>query len=149
MNIKNTPSLLLGALLACLAGCASPDSPDHVVDAVFPSPLPFGPPGAPLIIGPFTENLHNLIAHYVDPEMSYEAGLRADLAKPGQDKPSRTWDHWNAESITPRVGRFLLNYDSDRDGPSIWNKWGKDRENIMETFNRMVFHKNSDNPFQN
>ena len=149
MNTKNNASLLLGALLAFLPGCASPDSPECVVDALFPSPLPFGPPGAPLIIGPFAANAHNLIARELGlEEKSYEEKLRAALPKPGQDTPSHKWDHWNAASITPSMERFFLNYDSDDDGHSVWNKVKRDGENGGATFIRMFFHTNSDNPFQ-
>jgi hypothetical protein len=149
MNTKNNASLLLGALLAFLPGCASPNSPDNVVDAFFPSPLPFGPPGAPLVLGPFAENVHNLVTRELGlDEKSYEEELRDALPEPGEDTPSLAWDHWNAESVTPRAGRFFFNYDSDRDGPSMLNKWREDRGDAMETLRRMIFHKNSDNPFQ-
>jgi len=145
MNIKNTPSLLLGALLACLAGCASPNSPDNVVDAVFPSP----PPEAPLVLGPLAANVHDLVAELIGlDEKSYEEKLRAALPKPGQDTPSHKWDHWNAASITPSMERFLLNYDSDEDGHSVWNKIKRDGESAAGTLKRMFFHTNSDNPFQ-
>ena len=61
--------------------------------------------------------------------------------------PSRAWDHWNADSVPPRVERFLLGYDSDKDG-SYATKLKADTKHVGTILQRAIFHTNPDNPFQ-
>ena len=62
--------------------------------------------------------------------------------------PNRSWDHWNAESIPPRVDRFFLGYDSDKDG-AYSDKLASDFAHVRKTCQRFFLNYNSDNPFQN
>ncbi len=62
--------------------------------------------------------------------------------------PSRTWDHWNARSVPPRVDRFFLGYDADRDG-AYTDKLLADYAHVRKTCQRIFFSYNPDNPFQN
>lgn len=62
--------------------------------------------------------------------------------------PSRAWDHWNAASVPPRVERFFLSYDPDRDG-AYTDKLKADAGHVNKTLQRAFFGKNQDNPFQN
>ena len=62
--------------------------------------------------------------------------------------PNRSWDHWNADSIPPRVDRFFLGYDSDRDG-AYSDKLKADFAHVRKTCQRVFLNYNSDNPFQN
>ncbi len=61
--------------------------------------------------------------------------------------PNRSWDHWNAASIAPRIDRFFLGYDSDIDG-SFSNKLSNDFAHVRKTCARVFLHHNEDNPFQ-
>ena len=65
-------------------------------------------------------------------------------SKPG---PSRSWDHWNASSVPPRVGRFWLGYDSDIHG-SYFDKLSTDLSHVRKTCQRFFLNRNEDNPFQ-
>lgn len=65
-----------------------------------------------------------------------------------EPEPNRIWDHWNADSIPPRVDRFFLGYDSDVDG-SYANKLGTDLGHIRKTCQRIFLNRNEENPFQN
>jgi hypothetical protein len=67
-----------------------------------------------------------------------------DSTAPG---PNRIWDHWNADSIPPRVDRFFLGYDSDYDG-SYHDKLSEDWNHVRKTCQRMFLNRNEDNPFQ-
>ena len=60
---------------------------------------------------------------------------------------SDTWDHWNASSVPPRIERFFLSYDPDRDG-SYMEKLGTDLKHVRKLGNRIFLHRNTDNPFQ-
>ena len=75
------------------------------------------------------------------------------VAKGGVDSshqtPNRIRDHWNAESVPPRLERFFFGYDSNIDGPHIINKWKDDQAHVGRTLKRMFFNHNKDNPFQN
>jgi hypothetical protein len=140
MNTKNYSSLLFGALLALLPACSSPDGPACLVDAVFPSPAP----PAPLVIGPFVANVHRLLA---GEEQTYKEQLLDDLVPSDKDKPSLAWDHWNARSISPRMGRFFLNYDSDIDGAKLSTKLTEDRHETYRILVRLFLNNNPGNPF--
>ena len=61
--------------------------------------------------------------------------------------PNRIWDHWNSESIPPRVDRFFLGYDSDEDG-AYSDKLAADFAHVRKTSQRVFLNYNSDNPFQ-
>ncbi len=61
--------------------------------------------------------------------------------------PSQAWDHWNAASVPPRVERFFLGYDSDKDGPYV-DKLKADTEHVGQFMQRAFLNRNTDNPFQ-
>ena len=67
-----------------------------------------------------------------------------DFSEPG---PNRSWDHWNADSIPPRVDRFFLGYDSDIHG-SYGDKFAADFAHVRKTCQRIFLNRNEDNPFQ-
>ncbi len=54
-------------------------------------------------------------------------------------------DHWNADSIAPRMARFFLGYDSSRDGDWRDFTW-ENKQSINLTLRRHFFHHNPDNP---
>ncbi len=54
-------------------------------------------------------------------------------------------DHWNADSIAPRAGRFFLGYDSQKDGNYREFAWER-KQDINLTLRRHLFHHNPDNP---
>jgi len=62
--------------------------------------------------------------------------------------PNRNWDHWNVDSIPPRVDRFFLGgYDSDIHG-SYADKFSADMAHVRKTCKRIFLNHNEDNPFQ-
>ena len=76
-------------------------------------------------------------------------GLLLSLLPSCQSNPlaSDTWDHWNPSSVPPRIERFFLSYDPDRDG-SYADKLGEDINHVRQIGNRIFLHRNPDNPFQ-
>ncbi|MDA1265048.1 MAG: hypothetical protein O2816_08215 [Planctomycetota bacterium] len=54
-------------------------------------------------------------------------------------------DHWNADSIAPRAGRFFLGYDAQKDGDYRDFAWER-KQHINLTLRRHLFHHNPDNP---
>ena len=54
-------------------------------------------------------------------------------------------DHWNADSVAPRAGRFFLGYDAGRDGDYRDFAWER-KQDINLTLRRHLFHHNPDNP---
>ncbi|MCP3919858.1 MAG: hypothetical protein GY711_30360 [bacterium] len=54
-------------------------------------------------------------------------------------------DHWNAKSIPPRAGRFLLGYNAEKDGDYRDFAWAR-KQNINTTMRRHLLHHNPDNP---
>lgn len=134
----HTP-LLLALLLALLPSCVSI------------TPFEEGPAVNFGLHAPFPPAPYWPLAMLVDE--SNMDGPDYIVAKGGVDSshqtPNRIWDHWNAESVPPRVVRFFFGYDSNIDGPHIINKWKDDGAHVNRTLKRMFFHHNEDNPFQN
>ncbi len=54
-------------------------------------------------------------------------------------------DHWNTHSIAPRVSRYFLGYDAERDGDYRDFAWGR-KQDINLTLRRHLFNHNPDNP---
>ena len=76
-------------------------------------------------------------------------GLLLSLLPSCQSKPiaSDAWDHWNPSSVPPRIERFFLSYDPDRDG-AYTEKLGEDINHVRQIGNRVFLHRNTENPFQ-
>ena len=76
-------------------------------------------------------------------------GLLLSLLPSCQSDPtaSVTWDHWNPSSVPPRIERFFLSYDPDRDG-AYTEKLSGDINHVRKIGNRVFLHRNTDNPFQ-
>lgn len=55
-------------------------------------------------------------------------------------------DHWNARSTAPRVGRFFLGYDPERDGTSYRDFAWERKQAINMTVRRHFFNHDPDNP---
>ncbi|MFT5052620.1 MAG: hypothetical protein ACI8QZ_004056 [Chlamydiales bacterium] len=53
--------------------------------------------------------------------------------------------HWEAESTVPRVSRFFLGYNAERDGEYLDFAWHR-RQNVQKTMMRHFMNINSDNP---
>lgn len=61
--------------------------------------------------------------------------------------PSKANDHWNNESIAPRVARVMLGYDPDVNGSYRDYQW-ENKLHISKTLQRHLLNWNPDNPFQ-
>ncbi len=56
-------------------------------------------------------------------------------------------DHWSQRSVAPRVSRFFLGYDAERDGDYRDFQW-KRKQDINLTIRRHLLNHNPDNPHQ-
>lgn len=74
------------------------------------------------------------------------AVLAPALAAGCASKPLQQEDHWNARSISPRVGRVLTGYDPDRDGSYLDYQWEQKRD-VSLMFKRHFMNWNPENPF--
>ncbi|MDP6538387.1 MAG: hypothetical protein QF410_02465 [Planctomycetota bacterium] len=61
--------------------------------------------------------------------------------------PSRDWDHWNAESVAPRMSRVFLGYEPDVDGSYRDYQW-EQKKHINQLAKRYFLNWNPENPFQ-
>jgi hypothetical protein len=59
-----------------------------------------------------------------------------------------TTDHWNVDSIGPRVGRAFLGYDREKDGDSYLDFQWRRKVDASLTVRRHFFNQNPENPFQ-
>lgn len=62
-------------------------------------------------------------------------------------KPLQAEDHWNARSISPRMGRVLTGYSTDQHGTYLDYQWEQKRQARL-MFQRHFLNWNPENPFQ-
>jgi hypothetical protein len=56
-------------------------------------------------------------------------------------------DHWSERSVAPRVSRFFLGYDAEKDGDYRDFQWER-KQDINLTLRRHFLNHNPDNPHQ-
>ena len=80
-------------------------------------------------------------------QFSLIAALAGLLLGACTTSPSRDWDHWNAESVAPRMSRIFLGYEPDVDGTYLDHQW-ENKQHINQLMKRYFFNWNPENPFQ-
>jgi len=78
-------------------------------------------------------------------KLSLACAAAVTLATGCTTSPSRADDHWNSESIAPRVTRVFLGYEPDEDGSYRDYQW-KNKQHINLTAKRHFLNWNPDNP---
>lgn len=73
------------------------------------------------------------------------ASALALLAVACQGSGQEINDHWNADSVSPRVARFFLGYDGERHSDYRDFAWER-KQNINLTLRRHFLHHNPHNP---
>jgi hypothetical protein len=61
--------------------------------------------------------------------------------------PSQANDHWDSDSIAPRISRVMLGYDPDQYENYREYQW-ENKLHIAKTLQRHLLNHNPDNPFQ-
>lgn len=80
-------------------------------------------------------------------QLSLLAALAGLLLGACTTSPSRDWDHWNAESVAPRMSRIFLGYEPDVDGTYLDHQW-ENKQHINQLMKRYFLNWNPENPFQ-
>jgi hypothetical protein len=75
------------------------------------------------------------------------AAATAILLSSCVSSPSNINDHWNDDSIAPRVARVMLGYDPDMHESYRDYQW-ENKLHIAKTLQRHLLNSNPDNPFQ-
>jgi hypothetical protein len=64
-----------------------------------------------------------------------------------QAAPGQAHNHWNIESLKPRISKTLLGYEEDSDGSYREFQW-RQKQDINLTLRRHFLNSNPENPFQ-
>ena len=87
------------------------------------------------------------IAEAVSPEQLARSIGAKQNGRGGFHCPSKAHEHWNNESIAPRIARVMLGYDPDLHESYRDYQW-ENKLHIAKTLQRHFINWNPDNPFQ-